>query len=302
MDSNDYLIEADQAAGERGLSGASGAMPSAETPVDPFTNVREIPWSRQQNCVMPFVKRGQISFTRTDASVYDRVKTLSFRLNSITDVLGPDVLTGALNPTKADDVMEGDKPKPMWFKHWSYYYKYWHVVGSKYTLKVWLDDQATQREISIWTYHRGQQDPPLTEVGDGQPVPDYMRAHHPQAHCKQLRNVTNATQRSFYDQGVHITGYYAPGREYVKNEVVEDNQNHTWHTTTETPKLHEWVSFIFQRSDMMREVDTNTAFTMRYEFNIQYLVQWKDLKAEWKYITKSQDTSGIGDVADQQML
>ena len=269
---------------------ATGKLTSKETPVDPFIDARLTPYPNTMNTVMPF----NYTTTMTLALATDHTASFCFRLNSITDCIANAAYTE--DAAKTDDAIDGTAVKPQMFNHWSQIYKYWHVVGSKYRLRFYETTRDTDLEATAWIYHHGQQAPPFFN-GAASPsrVPDYIRKCHPYCHSIRITNTPAASGRGFYDTPEYTNGYYAPGPDYVHNEIIEDSQNVTWHLPTETPPLHEKCSVYLQRSDLQAVVNASSAHNVRVWLEIQYLVQWRDLKAKFKYPTDTTDYLAVTD-------
>jgi hypothetical protein len=291
-----------------GAPGGPGKMKGEETKVDPFADAKLLPYLPTQNTVMPFSYRGDL----TMATGAHSIASMAFRLNSIYDIQTSTAFTS--DPTPASDTPDANVEKAMFFNYWSSLYRYWTVVGSKYTLKIFIahvesevastDQQAM--EVSIWTYHNGQQQPPLLTAGN-QRVPDYVRRVHRHNHLTTMRKHTGLTgtstiqgESSYYSRDTIINGAYAPGQHYVENEIFEDEHQETWHKINEVPSLREVVTFILQKSDQSARIHPLASAFVTYQFDIEYLVQWKDLKADFQYPTQDTDIAVITDYAKQE--
>jgi hypothetical protein len=238
------------------------------------------------------MSRGTITIAAGTAA--SSVGSFAFRLNSIYDVMT--ITTYAADPAAAADTADGTVNTPLMQKYWSTYYRYWTVLGSYYKIRMWIEEVADQ-ELSVWTYHNGQQQPPLVTAGGTLNVSDYIRETHRHAHKRKMVNTPAAQGHSYYDERnhIHISGHYKPGPVTVVNDVAEDEYKETWHRTTEVPSLREVCTVIIQRSDMQRFITTATAVNVKYELQIVYHVQWKDLAVLYQYPTDESDFAAVTD-------
>lgn len=289
---SDEMGEAAGAMVSFAAGGAAGRTEGSETAVDPWSMAKLRPFAETQNTIMPYVARGTIAIaTGTAAS---SVGSFAFRLNSIYDCMT--ITTYAADPTPAADTADGTVNTPLMQKYWSTYYRYWTVVKSMYKIRMWIEEVAEQ-ELSVWVYHNGQQQPPLVTAGGTLNVSDYIRETHRHAHKKTMTNTPTAQGTSYYGEKghVHISGGYQPGPFSVVNDVAEDEYKETWHRTTEVPSLREVCTVIIQRSDMQRFITTGTAVNVKYELEIVYHVQWKDLNVLYQYPTDESDFAAVTD-------
>ena len=251
MGQGDASRSATAASGGKGPGRAPG-----ETPYDPFVDARLNPYPDTMNCIMPFTYYTTAALNPfVNPTPADECTSVTWRLNSITDII-----TGGSyveDPTPAADTIDGTPNRPMMFDFWKQIYTYWSVVGSKYRVTVYDTDRTNPSESTCWLYHHGQKAPPYFNQGTvatGK-VPDYIRRIHPHCHMKVLHNSLAASGSHLYTSGVTFKGYYAPGPDYVHNEVVEDEFNKRWHKESETAPLHEKASLYIQRSDLQDTID-----------------------------------------------
>lgn len=297
--SEHYIVESDEeqemevdqtGTGDRALTVGKGRM-GGETPYSPFTDARLLPYPETANCIMPFTYYTTAALNSSSPGPADYCAAITWRLNSITDCI-----TGATyteDPVKAADTIDGTPNRPMMFDFWSAIYQYWSVVGSKYTITVYDTDRTNVSQSSIWLYHHGQQSPPFFNASSGK-VPDYIRQLHPNMRMKILNGEPSASGHPDVNTGVTFTGVYAPGPKYVHNSVVEDELNKRWHKTTETPPLHEKASLFLQRSDLQDTIALK-AMSWRIRIQINYLVQWKDIRTKYKYPSDTTDFPAVTD-------
>ena len=284
-----------EATAQPGLQATLGAAAPAggavgvggETPVDPVGYEKIRPWADTVNVIMPYRTGGALSIQSNPAGV----DAITFRLNSIYDVVTSSAYTA--DPPPAADTFDTNINKPMWYNYYTSIYKYWTVTKSTYKMRIWIsgrDAANVGSEVSVWTYHHGQQQPPLLNETVSAKIPDIIRKVHPNNHKTTIRSLPLTTLKSRYDDNTYIHGMYMPGPKYVKNEVAEDDFHETWHKATEVPSLREAVTFIVQRSDMMDTLgNTSSTIALNYEFEIQYHTQFKNLKTAFKYTTQDTD-------------
>jgi len=271
--------------------GRTGRTDGSETGVDPFIHYRINPFNETQNAIMPYWAAGSLSLQVGTGST--SIATLALRLNSIYDTLT--VSTYVADPSAAADTADGSVQIAQMYSYWTNLYRYWTVVKSEYHLHVWNDSRSLDQEVSVWTYHNGQQQPPLLNEAGTDNIPDYVRGLHRHAHVTKLRTDLVETGKSWYNQGVHIHGNYRMGNYTVHNDVAEDEFKETWHKTGEVPSLREVATFIMQRSDLQRATTTGAAVNLKYELRTRYYVQFKDLKAKYQYPAQDTDFSSTTD-------
>lgn len=286
--SEDVNMADEAPSGERTMAG--GRTDGSETSVDPFVHYRLLPFNETQNCILPYQKTGSL----TIAAGTNNVATLVARLNSIYDVLSID--TYIVDPAAAADVADASVQKPMMYNYWTTLYRYWTVVESNYTLRIWSDSRTADEEISVWTYHNGQQQPPVLNDALTARCPDWCRSTHRHAHNTLVRNSLKESGSNYYGHAATIQGHYAPGNTTVVNDVAEDEFKETWHKPNEVPSLREVVTFICQRSDSMNDIGGfASSVTLKYKLNITYKVQFKDLLAKFQYPNPDTDWPSVTD-------
>ena len=275
-------------------SGKTGRTDGSETHVDPWKLAKLRPFPETQNCIMPYMTRGSLTIAAGTTST--SVGSFAFRLNSIYDVMT--ATTYAADPTAAADTADGSVNLPLYQKYWSAYYRYWTVLSSHYKIRIWIDE-VDEIETSVWVYHNGQQQPPLVTAGGTINVSDAIRETHRHARKLTLHNDPAAAGKSYYAKGIKFNGHYTPGNKTVVNDVSEDEFKETWHRVTEVPSLREVCTVIVQRSDMQRSIETANAFDVKYELELVYHVQWKDLIVAFQYPTEESDLAAVADYAAQ---
>lgn len=269
-----------------GSSAPGGRTDGSETGVDPFYAPRLRPFMDTQNTIHPMYRTG--NWTLATGNTSTSVKTMTIRINSIWDVLTS--LTYADDPAAAAGVGDGASETPIMREFWQGIYRYWTCVKTHYKVRFWTQDNADQ-EADIWCYHHGQQMPPITLGGSGGATmySKYRRLHR-HAHYKTLGtyNSTATEKPLFKGREVVFEGWYEPGNRTVVNDVAEDEYKETWHKVTEVPSLQEYVTFIGQRSERS---GTGSAFDIKFDIELVFYVQWKDLKAKFQYMDPTADVT-----------
>ena len=275
-------------------SAKGGRTDGSETSVDPIAEVKLRPFHNTQDVIMPFYISGRdnaITSANSAAGTY----SFAIRLNSVYDVINATTYTE--DPTAAADTADAITQKHQMYDYWTSIYRYWTVTKSEYTVRIWTDTKSDTGKWSVWTYHNGQQQPPIVATSLVQ-VPDYMRKMHQHAHVKYLfpRSASN-TDAHEKETVVEIKGVYYPGNRTVVNDVAEDEFKETWHKVNEVPSQREVATFIVQHADGAPRVAAN----LHYEIEIVYHVQLKDLKAIYQYPTQESDIPAVTDYADHDI-
>lgn len=288
-------MEVDQTGTEAPMSNAlvlraggatnDGAMnKQGETPVDPAYDGYQLnPYPATMNAILPYFNKGTAGLTlATGSSGAGVAKHFTFRINSIYDILF-DGSTYSADPTPAAQAADGTLQFPIMRPYYASLYQYWTVVKADYTVNIW-SDSTDNYDLDIWCYHHGQQMPPITNT-DNTTLWSKYRKFHKHCHMKRLK-LRSSTQTEIRKQSNRVTfhGTYHPGRDgSVHNEVSEDAYSETWHKISAVPKLHENVTFIIQKAEH------NATYvgtpTVEYDIEIVYYVQFKDLAAQYQYIT-----------------
>lgn len=259
-------------------------MNAGETPVDMVTDEVLRPWRETQNTILPWYG-GPLSVTLATGTTETAVKTFGFRLNSCYDLLSNSTYTE--DPAAAADTADGNKEVPIMREYWQGIYLYWTVTRTEYKVRFWTENK-TDQEIDIWCYHHGQQTPPLANDGaTGTVLYSKYRKLHKNCHMKTLRSRgTSQVEFNNFENGVTFTGSYKPGD--INNEVSEDAYHEIWHKPTQVPSMREVCSFFIQRAERS---PSTAAIEVKYDIELVYHVQWKDLKAKFQYMTPTVDAT-----------
>lgn len=267
-----------------GRSAGTGVLNGGETAVDMVTDEVLRPWRVTQNTILPWYG-GPYSTTLAIGATETAVKTFGFRLNSCYDLLSNSTYTE--DPAAAADTADASKEVPIMREYWQNFYLYWTVTRMQYKVRLWTENK-TDQEVDIWCYHHGQQTPPLANDGaTGTVLYSKYRKLHQNCHMKVLKSRgANMTEFNSLENGVTFTGSYKPGD--INNEVSEDAYHEIWHKPTQVPSMREVCSFFVQRSE--RSPSTAT-IEIKYDIELVYHVQWKDLKAKFQYMTPTVDAT-----------
>jgi hypothetical protein len=296
-------------------NGSGAGKLAQETPVDTVVDVeRGIP--SYQFASLPYSavwydkndKQKQIDFSFRMTSVYDVV------VGTQTSDVNPG--TGTTNEkTLKNDSTDTIYNQPMWFKFYQGLYKYYSVVGCKWSLLIenlgyepfWVHQmyiagsdtptpKATNQDMLNWpdckshyveprinfTNPQGLMTglmPGFQRETDGQaPVPDGSGTQWP----------VNSQRRNT----LQLSGQYTPGdanRQINLDEVVEN-----WSLVTTNPKLRE-ILFLRIKPENEREVGTTSStedggrlLHYKYTLKLEYLVEFKELKDGLKWPVQNQ--------------
>lgn len=264
----------------RSAGATAGRTNGQETGVQYMPRSRLTPFDKTIQVLMPWYNSGTI--TLASGATSTSVGAISFRLNSIYDCKIETVSYSA-DPTPTAQTADATVNTPKFRAYWIQFYRYWTVVKSKYKIRFWEESASKDGEIEIYTYHHGQQGPPLVEHTSNTRITRDYRQMHPNMHmCKiqtkqDIVDGASGHRRSIFENKQNIRGIYRPGS--VQHEVAEDELVENWHRTGEVPPLAENVTFILQRSQ--RALDTQ--YIIKYEIEFEYEVQLKDLAAQYEY-------------------
>lgn len=253
------------------------------------------PWPKTQQAVCTyynFIGQNRITdFTATDVQTHTGVQV--FRLNSPYDCRVTDASDGTTEATLANpDSADGSINVATYFNYYMNYYNYWHVVRSRYRVRIWvypedpeLHSSDTDIALIVYFYHNGAQMPPKSSHSNGNVlVPHYIRREHDNMYymvCDYRPFEAGETQTSQMNRHT-AAGTYDPNT--FHHEVAEDELKQTWHKANEVPPTEEYLSIYLSQAPTGSKVN----IMYRMEVTIEYEVQFKDLKFQYQYPT--QDT------------
>jgi hypothetical protein len=306
-----------------GQSGAAHQFKNGETAVDNIPVTRYTPFDKTQQVMMPYYVH-QVGLSISSGNQSGAVHTKSFRLNSIYDVETGTTYTA--DPTPAADSADGTVNTPSMRNYWTQLYRKWTVVGCRYHIRFRPNDylKYTDAQYSIYVYEHGDQAiPKVNTASTPKVIQDLYRKYHPHIVAHKYVNSNDrynqiVTGTGVYNGGpgnagdgnaadVYMTlpngqhdwvsihkGTYHKGS--IEHAVVEDELAQTWHNVDEVPPTREIMTCIVQRSDTS---DTGQSLNFELEFSIEYIVQLKDLKADFEYLHDTTDFPAITDFAAQ---
>ncbi|KAH9107643.1 hypothetical protein LEN26_006147 [Aphanomyces euteiches] len=236
-------------------SGTTGGnrQDGSETAVDPFYAPRLRPFNDTQNTILPFYKTGTINLGTSDGAI--AVGNFAIRLNSIWDCITVPTYTEDPNPATDTAGAIGQIETPILAEYLSLLDRRWFSLQGPLL-----------------------QMPPL--MTGGKVLYSKYRKLHRHAHMKVLHTY-GATERTLFGNQITFEGDYRPGNYTVVNDVTEDEYKETWHKNTEVPSMREMADFILQRSERS---DNTAGALIRFDIEIVYKVQWKDLESKFQYM------------------
>lgn len=276
--------------GSSTTKGQHGETPIVAIPL--YKSVRT-PWKRTEQAVCGYV--------RYDPSVNASSTTAishSFRLNSIIDCYTTSTpLTGDGAPANQVIDANGSVDYPMYRNYWLTFYNYWTVVACEYRVRFnFVSGTFNQgSQLAIYCYHHGRSGPPLDNGGSpAAHIPHYLRAQHPGVSWKflqsQYANVTTSggsavsmVVQNQLNNYVEFQGTWYPGM--TPHDVVEDEFQQTWHRGNEMPPTKEMMTFVCQAGP--NNTSTTAQLGYRMEAELQYHVQFKDLKQTYAFISQT---------------
>lgn len=274
-----------------GGQGQAGAHNNGETPLSPYDFV-QIGLPNTYTTRLPYRTRTTISNPQsTTASAF------GIRTNSIYDVLTDAAYTA--DPAATADSTSGSVEVPKWRSFFADKYRYWSVIGCDYKVMLrqkWatstaITNSAWNFDIDCFMYKCGIQRPPL--AAGGAIVPYEWKILHTGVEYKVIPGRTGTT--TFTSAGV-INGYETTnelrswtvfsghvGIGDIKHEIVEDELAQRWHRMTEVPPTPEQLVFHLQPN----EFNTGETESIDVIIEVTYLVQFKDLVAQYEYPTQA---------------
>lgn len=265
---------------------AGGNRQNGETPVANIPYRIYNPFPRTNQVLMHYRTSGN----GTIASSNNTTAQISFRLNSITDIQ-TSYAYSADPDRSAIDTIDATINIPAMRNFWSCVYDYYTVVRSRYHFRVRPanTDKNNLDVLDIFQHLHGKQSPPL--IGAGGIRIDYQyRKRFPQTIHKQIKMHPNGATSTagvvsdihYNDMFTDIYGEWYPGM--INHEIEEDELKSTWTKFQQTPKIPEFVSYVFQRS---AGTPTDREMAFYWEMLIDYEVQLKSLKDQFQYIRPS---------------
>lgn len=220
--------------------------------------------------------------------------------------------------TTAADSGDGTAQKARWFDYYAGMYKYYHVVSCRW--KIIFENMSTE---PLWLYRYYSNETDLPNLGTNADMLFWqgVEAHYVNSVANAIastgvleRNEMNqnfdnvetagsAGTTSNYETSNHVTPYSGSNLitlsgEYrtgdFKNEIHQDALVENWTLCTANPALSERLSFrIRPQWDSQAPAggdasSRNRFFSYRYRIQLEYLVEFKELKDGLKYPLQTQ--------------
>nr|QTE03870.1 MAG: capsid protein [Cygnus columbianus parvo-like hybrid virus] len=306
---------ADVAMSENSGGGNPALQGTKETPIDdPYTIYRgppeytyaSLPWNTE------FFIEGQTAYSQ---DVTFRM-TSPYQINSIDGLGGIDLNSGAGAVTiGAIGYNQADYGTANWFVYYASMYKYYHVIGAKWTMTVenlgnrdiWLYDmyisddapnsRASNLDMQLWNNVRYRQlNRAYNQLSDeasnaGSRVDmDVAGASgiNVESRGTDLTGATNAgvpftNAGSSYTQ---ISGSYRPGD--YKREITQDEDVKNWTAVNANPSLTErlflrFATTVNSRATSNTATNLDSFMNLRVRFSIQYLTEFRELEERLKW-------------------
>lgn len=277
--------------------GTMGNPAESVTPVDIPRAIFTHPFQDTVTVSLPYqMYTFNASVTLASVRAASDVYQATFRLNSPVDVQTS--YTYVADPTPTADSVSAPVNSPMYWNYYSKLYRYYTVIKSKYKIVI-RPRTVGGRYLSAWTYHHGNQGPPIMDASFVYPT-DHYKAFHPHARCTPLAERMTATAHETTETVARtITGEYYPGRISVQNDVVEDELTRTWHKCSDVPPLKELCTLLIHKADFQENSSTSSNFDISFE--ITYHVQFKDLYEQFAYPYLGTAFPTISNYADQTL-
>lgn len=287
------------AAMSTGNPGVDGANQNKVTPVSAFDYAYEgVP--RQYTTILPYWQQ-----INNQNVAYAIGPIIYIRMNSIYDIIKTD--GGFVNwATSADPNPVADTPDsagtpileaPYWRKWWAQFYEYWTVTECRWKLTFQQNAETNDRSLAVGYGYTGLQKIPHIDNTSGTPLgltcQDYKRFKG--FKWKYGRTLTSrsgsevnglAEREHKHDNLMSIQGVYHPGD--GSHEVIEDELAQTWVRGDAVPKEQNLLAVILRQSPLSPvQLDVTGAISVTIRIELEYVVQYKDIKAKWQFPVKN---------------
>lgn len=314
-------LEAARAAGPGG-----GSSVSKETQISPYPSL-SYGLQETHTTVLPWV--GWCSTCNLDK---DTPTQLKIRMNSINDFI--DVTLSAVPaagqvPAKgfyrdplnwyggsnsdvypqalANHGTAGTSERPQWKAYWDKIYDYWTVLGCEWKIIVrnptklenYEEVAAGAAAPAIWIAKPASTDVAVAVQYDvysdtATTTGNVMPSGTTYEECRNYKNIEWYGVKS--QETTIITGKYKPGQ--TKRNIVNDGDVKTWTKTDGSqPNLKEILTVNFWKGPLANIPNTTTkAPGCNLEIQVNYIVQYKDLKLQARY-PNSSSVAGTFDIS-----
>lgn len=285
---------------------------AAVTTTDPrlqsneVTKISKFPYAfegipRQYTTVLPYTATlGTYNISTTNAVSY-------IRMESVYDIIKSDGNSYVANPTVTSDTVDtGTKEKPYWRDYWAQFWEYWTVVETRWRIRAWDNTPENNKGCVMYIGYTGLQKVPLayqvgqttTNLGEKdfdrfKGFKKYYIKPNPEPSTIQTSRVdigtpTNAVygnvngsvgnKHHVLDTLVTVSDVYHKGD--GTHEVSEDALVETWIKGDAVPKEQNNLTIILTRP---KASGVGGSASITVEIDIEYVVQYKDLKAEYLF-------------------
>lgn len=178
--------------------------------------------------------------------------------------------------------------RPQWRDWWAGLYTYYTVLGCKYRITVVNSGNARGADIEVAEYFDTYSDTQGT-TGNITPATTYQET-------KAFKNIKwhvirDGTSEANVDANAAIIeGTYKPGQ--ARRNIQNDGDVKTWTACgTTLPNLKEVLNLSFYKAGLNYASIANTCANVMIE--LDYIVQFKDLKEQARYPNSANDTYNI---------
>lgn len=238
-----------------------------------------------------------------------------YRLNSINDC---ETITTHDDDPNIENVDTADATVnyPMWRNYWLNYYRYWHVVACKWSVKIEPLFSTSERagQYTAYLYFHGIEHPPLQTVA-GTLIEHKYRVQHPGVQWKHfypnyalIGTVETAGTPAAAETDwniminqkhrfIEFSGMWKPGM--IPHEVAEDDQLSTWHKPDDVPPTPDLMTIMVQPGP--RNEATASSLAYRVYVELEYHTQFKDLKTVYQWVMPDSDIPAITNYVAQDL-
>jgi hypothetical protein len=162
--------------------------------------------------------------------------------------------------------------QPAWRPYFTALYDYYHVCGVEYEIQMRMTTEDKGARAGVFTQYSSETTPPyhgssLQEMQYWKNLPPIKYFLPRDAACAPLGMMTQS-----------FSGRWQPGTH--THDVRDDEKSKTWTLVGETPKLVEDINIVHNIAPLS-QLATNVSLTAY--MTVKYLVQFKDLKREYRF-------------------
>lgn len=267
----------------------SGSSNSADPRLqsNEVTKISRFPYAyegipKQYTTILP------LSYSFAAANVSSANTVYYIRMESIYDCIKTDNNTYSADPAVVADAADGGvKETPYWRDYWAKFWEYWTVVETRWKIRAWSPQENNNAGGVMFIGYTGIQKVPLQNQLT--PTPgrlnerDYDRFKSFKKYYIKTKNELvggSGTQQYQLEHMVNVNGIYHKGDGV--HEVGEDELVQTWIKGDNVPKEQNNLTIILTSPNASNIAGTNSIYV---EIDIEYVVQFKDLKAIYQFPT-----------------